>query len=294
LVDGLLEILEDADDPVAISRAAEVLGWRREQAATPRLIQLARDERAKGVQRAAIMALGRVGSEEAIDDIAQALDVPELGESASVALLLLGDRRGVNYHAQLLGRGDTTRGASPGEIVGRYGDPSFLLLLKGAVARDEEVARGALTGLGYLGDPRAAELLVDSTARPEARVAAVASSALEILTGHHEPPEVPDLRHRWKRAWSDMEKAFIPGVRYRYGRKLDPGVLIERLGADELLTRRSAYDELVITTGVQLPFDADGVWRLQVHHRLAWEQWWLEHRGDYQAGTWTFHGDVVS
>jgi HEAT repeat protein len=294
LVDGLLEILEDSDDPVALSRAAEVLGWRRERAAISQLTQLARDEAAKGVQRAAIMALGRIGGEEAIDDIVAALDVPELGEAASIALLLIGDRRGVNYHAQLLGRGDTTRGASPGEIVGRFGDPSFLLLLKGSVARDEEVARGALTGLGYLGDPRAAELLVDSTARPEARVAAVASSALEILTGHHEPHEVPDLRLRWKRAWARMEKAFIPGVRYRYGRKLDPGVLIERLGADELLTRRTAYDELVITTGVQLPFDADGAWRLQVHHRLAWQRWWLDHREDYTPGAWTFHGDVVS
>ncbi len=294
LVDGLLETLEDADDPVAVARAAEVLGWRRERAATERLLQLARDESAKGVQRAAIMALGRIGGAEAIDDIAAALEVPELGESASIALLLLGDRRGVDYHAQLLGRGDATRGASPGEIVGRYGDPSFLLLLKGSVARDEEVARGALMGLGYLGDPRAAELLVDSTARPEARVAAVASSALEILTGHHEPAEVPDLRLRWKKVWAKLEKAFIPGVRYRYGRKLDPGVLVERLGADELLTRRSAYDELVITTGVHLPFDADGAWRLQVHHRLAWETWWRDHRDAYTPGTWTFHGDVVS
>ena len=294
LVDGLLETLEEADDPVAVSRSAEVLGWRRERAAIPRLTQLAREERAKGVQRAAIVALGRIGGAEAIDDIVAALDVPELGESASIALLLLGDRRGVNYHAQLLGRGDTTRGASPGEIVGRYGDPSFLLLLKGSVARDEEVARGALTGLGYLGDPRAAELLVDSTARPEARVAAVASAALEILTGHHEPHEVPDLRLRWKRAWARMEKAFIPGQRYRYGRKLDPGVLIERLGADDLLTRRSAYDELVITTGAQFPFDADGAWRLQVHHRLGWERWWQDNRDHYIPGSWTFHGDVVS
>ena len=294
LVDGLLEILEQGQDPVAISRAAEVLGWRREQAATERLIQLSRDDTAKGVQRAAIMALGRVGCARAIDHIASALDVPELGESASIALLLLGDRRGVNYHAQLLGRGDATRGASPGEIVGRYGDPSFLLLLKGSVARDEEVARGALMGLGYLGDPRAAELLVDSTARPEARVAAVASSALEILTGHHEHPEVPDLRQRWKRVWAKLEKAFIPGVRYRYGRKLDPGVLIERLGADELLTRRAAYDELVITTGEPMPFDADGAWRLQVHHRINWERWWAEHRDAYTPGSWTFHGNVVS
>ena len=138
------------------------------------------------------------------------------------------------------------------------------------------------------------ELLIDSTSRPQARVAAVASSALEILTGHHEPPDAPDLRIRWKRAWHRMEQAFIPGVRYRYGVRLDPAVLIERLGANDLLGRRSSYDELVITTGVHLPFDADGAWRLQVHHRLAWESWWQENRGDFESGAWTFHGRVVS
>ncbi len=294
LVDGLMESLEQGDDPVARARAVEILGWRREQAAIPSLRKLANDESARVVQRAAIMALGRIGCREAIGEIAPSLDVPELGEPASIALLLLGDRQGVDYQAQLLGRGDTTRGASPGEIVGRYGDPSFLLLLRGSVARDQEVARGALQGLGYLGDPRGVPQLIDSTARPEARVAAVASSALEILTGHHEPSEAPDLRLRWKRFWEQQEKAFLPGVRYRYGRRLDPGVLIERLGADDLLARRSSYDELVIATGAHLPFDADGAWRLQVHHRIAWERWWQDNRERFPAGAWTFHGEIIT
>ncbi|MFH1469095.1 MAG: hypothetical protein ABIO70_32205 [Pseudomonadota bacterium] len=294
LVDGLLEVLEQGQDPVAVARAAEVVGWRRESVAAGRLVQLARASGAVGVQRAAITALGRIGWRAAVDDIVPALEQPELGEAASIALLLLGDRRGVFYHSELLVNGDPTRGASPGEIVGRYGDPTILLRLRGSVARDEELARGALLGLGYLGDVRGADTLIDATSRAEPRVAGMASAALEVLTGHHENPEVPDLKPRWRAWWEEHQRAFIPGLRYRWGRPLDPGVLIARLGADDLLARSSSYDELVITTGANLPFDADGAWRRQIHHRMAWAAWWRAHRGAFQPGTWTFHGEVVS
>jgi HEAT repeat protein len=294
LVDGLLEVLEQGQDPVAVARATEVLGWRRETAAADRLVQLVRAGGAMAVRRAAITALGRIGWHAAVEDILPALDQPELGEAASIALLLLGDRHGVFFHSELLVSGDPTRGASPGEIVGRYGDPALLLRLRGSVARDEELARGALQGLGYLGDVRGVDTLIDATSRPEPRVAGMASAALEVLTGHHENPEVPDLKPRWRAWWDENARAFIPGRRYRWGRLLDPGVLITRLGVDDLVARSSAYDELVITTGVQLPFDADGAWRRQVHHRMAWAAWWREHRGEFEPGAWTFHGKVVS
>jgi tetratricopeptide (TPR) repeat protein len=294
LVDGLLEVAEQGQDPVAVARAAEVLGWRRETAAAERLVQLVRAGGPMVVQRAAITALGRIGWCPAVDDITPALDQPETGEAASIALLLLGDRRGVFYHSELLVHGDPTRGASPGEIVGRYGDPALLLRLRGSVARDEELARGALQGLGYLGDVRGVDTLIDATSRPEPRVAGMASAALEVLTGHHETPEVPDLKQRWRAWWEENQRAFIPGRRYRWGRLLDPGVLITRLGVDDLVARSSAYDELVITTGAHLPFDADGAWRRQVHHRMAWAAWWRVHRGEYEPGAWTFHGKVVS
>ena len=65
------------------------------------------------------------------------------------------------------------------------------------------------------------------------------------------------------------------------------------LSHDDPLVRRSTYDELVISTGAQLPFDAEGPYRIQVSHRRAWEQWWQEYAPRFPNGRWTFHGEEI-
>jgi tetratricopeptide (TPR) repeat protein len=294
LVDGMLRIVEHGvETPVTVSRCAEILGWRRELKAVEVLRRLVAGERPKQVRRAAISALGRIGCLEAIDDILPCLDDVELCEAAAIALLLLGDRRGVNFHAQVLTRGDQTRGGSPGEIVGRYGDPSFLLLLLSTAESDEASSFGAMQGLGYLGDPRAVQRLIGLCGRKEARTIDVASGALEILTGHHEDVSEVHLKTRWERFWETAQTHFPAGSRYRFGQILDPGLLIDKLADDDLAARATAYDELVITTGQRLPFDADGAWRVQVHHREEWARWWTTQRSCFPSGRWTFHGRVT-
>ncbi|MBN1334993.1 MAG: HEAT repeat domain-containing protein [Deltaproteobacteria bacterium] len=294
LATGLLELVSNPGEPDVVARAVEVLGWRREPEAVAPLRTLLGGAAPELVRREAAVALGRIGADQAREDLLAALETPEVAEEAAVALLLLGDRRGLDHHAQALARGDTTRGGSPGEIVGRYGDPTYLLLLKAAAGREEALACGALLGLGFLGDLRAVEFLVDGTARPESRVVTIANTALEFLTGHAEgSPDAPDLHRNWKHWWEENREAFSPGLRYREGRVLDPGILVDRLAHDDPVVRRRAYDELVITTGVRLPFDVEGAWRVQVHHRTAWERWWREVRDAYPRGRWTFHGDVT-
>ena len=72
-----------------------------------------------------------------------------------------------------------------------------------------------------------------------------------------------------------------------------PALLIERLSHDDFTIRRASYDELVITSGINLPFDADGPWRVQVTHRSAWKDWWNENRDALPLGRWLFHGQIV-
>ena len=59
------------------------------------------------------------------------------------------------------------------------------------------------------------------------------------------------------------------------GLPMSPFTLIEDLEDDDRLVRSSAYDELVIVTGVRLPFD---VVVLGVFKRLKWlwKSWWQE------------------
>ena len=47
------------------------------------------------------------------------------------------------------------------------------------------------------------------------------------------------------------------------GLPMSPAQLITDLEEDDRLVRSSAYDELVIVTGVRLPFDVSGSWRVQ-------------------------------
>ena len=119
------------------------------------------------------------------------------------------------------------------------------------------------------------------------------SCACYAITGHHEDPEESLLRNRWGEWWEREGGRYQDGLRYRHGRLLDPGVLIERLAHDDAIVRRGTYDELVISTGHRLSFDAEGPWRVQVNHLRAWRAWWSEQKGRFPAGRWFFHGDVI-
>jgi len=121
----------------------------------------------------------------------------------------------------------------------------------------------------------------------------VASGALELLTGHHEDPEESLLRNRWVQWWESHGEHFEPGFRYRHGRLMDPGLLIDRMGHDDPMVRRATYDELVIASGCRKPFDAEGPYRVQLTHTAAWRAWWHENRDQFPSGRWTFHGDQV-
>ena len=74
---------------------------------------------------------------------------------------------------------------------------------------------------------------------------------------------------------------------------MEIGQLIERLKHDSHVVRQSAYDELVISTGVFLPFDVEGPWRVQQNHLLVWQKWWKQHSASYEMGCWYFHGEKI-
>ena len=78
------------------------------------------------------------------------------------------------------------------------------------------------------------------------------------------------------------------------GQLFDAAFLIRRMDHPDAWTRRTAYDELVITCGARLPFDADGPWRIQRAHLRAWKRWWSQHRADQPGGRWYLDGQQIS
>jgi hypothetical protein len=296
LVDGLLRCLETPSDypsPV-VAEAAEALGLRRERHAIPALVRLAAPAANPISRKAAITALGRIGDRTHVDMIAEALDSPALEEVAGLSLLMMGDRRGIDFHARALTENRRGLTGSPGEIVGRYGGPSHLLLLRNSASGCDEGSLGALLGLGLLGDPRAVPVLLKALDHRDRKVSDVANGALSIITGHQEEMDQPGWKSRWNLWWEQNEQMMSPGVRHRNGAVYDMSLLIDNMTHSDPWVRRTAYDELVITTGHTLPFDADGPWRTQQAHLRGWRHWWKEAQSWLQPGQWYLDGQTIT
>lgn len=295
LVDGLLRAVEN---PVglpgpSVAAAAELLGLRREPAAVKPLVKLASPGNKPVARAAAVAALGRIGNRAVTEAVAAALPEPTLAEAAALSLLMLGDRRGIDFHGRALLDQRRDLSGHPGEIVGRYGGPDHLLLLQSAAEGSDDRALGALQGLGLLGDPRGVPTLLDALHSRERRVVEVAAGALSILTGHEEDVDESGWRNRWLAWWDGHSGRFPDGVRHRMGKVFDFGLLLDRMEHADAWTRRTAYDELVIGSGVNLAFDAEGPWRLQQGHLRAWKDWWAKARHRHLAGRWFHDGKQI-
>lgn len=297
VVDGLLRTCEQASQHTAdaVAVAASVLGLRREASATPALLHLASEEANPIARRAAIVALGRIGQRQHVNRIAPALDHPALAEPAALALLMLGDRRGVDFHAEALSDEGRRLTNSPGELVGRHGGPEHLFVLYAAATRgNDDASLGALHGLGLLGDPRAVPTLLQCLDPRHPKRTEVASAALEVLTGHHESLDEAGAIRRWHNWWEEHETNFPVGIRHRDGKVFDMGILLSRMSSQDPWVRRTAYDELVIQTGQLLPFDVDGPWRVQRRHLTAWHTWWKNSRLRLPGGRWYLDGKIIT
>jgi HEAT repeat protein/tetratricopeptide (TPR) repeat protein len=296
LVDGLLRVIETPAKFTgpAVATSCEVLGLRRERASVGELQELVGPDANIKVRHAAVVALGRIGERGSIPVLVESLKEPRLAEPAALALLMLGDPQGLHFHREALAQGRTDLSGHPGEIVGRYGGPENLILLRTVAEAGGEMGLGALVGLGLLGDPRGVQTLLEYLKSRDTRSFEVAASALEVLTGHHEDVEEPGARQRWDDWWVAHAERFALGVRHRAGVPMDAGWLISRMEDVDPYTRRTAYDELVITTGVSLPFDAEGPWRLQQAHLREWRAWWQANQSRFPAGSWYLDGQGVS
>ena len=77
----------------------------------------------------------------------------------------------------------------------------------------------------------------------------------------------------------------------RNGQTYSLEFLVEQLGHDSPVVRLNCYDELVVASGAQLPFDGRGPWRTQVAQRKAWSIWLKKQ--DFKKGQKYFKGDPL-
>ena len=290
LIDELVDLLCPKETISALVIVATVVGQRRYTQSFNELVHLLGVQSDTVVQQSCLLALGRLGDDRGlscIDNVQEHLQCPEYW---ALSLLLLGDHSAITILVQQLENGLLGEHTRLGHLIGRYGGVSNLLLLKAMAYDNNPIRVSAIHGLGYIGDSRALPILLEMTGMRDRIASCAASHALELITGHHENTEDYLLKARWQ-AWLEENDQWVSGVRYRNGNIFSPSILIEGLQHDDRIVRMSSYDELVITTGVRLPFDVDGAWRVQKSQVLAWEQWWQE-QVDYPIGRWIFQGNV--
>ena len=211
-------------------------------------------------------------------------------EALALALLLLGERKGLDTLAQMIEGKQFLLTRLFGEMVGRFGDSSYFMMLQKAALQEGIIGMGALVGLGFLGNPRAIPLLLENLVHLNPQIVHLSAHALELITGHHENLDDSRLRRRWLDWWEDNKMNFESGLRYRYGNLFGPEILISCLRHDSLLIRQHSYDELVIATGVKMHFDYDGPFQIQQRQIQKWENWWEENKEDFPSGRWFFQG----
>ncbi|MGC6507900.1 MAG: hypothetical protein ACON4U_05750 [Myxococcota bacterium] len=291
LVEGLIETLRTDESGRHLLAIIEILGWRRENAAVTSLRQRLDASYSVTARRAALMALGRIGHESALEDVAECLDEPELLEVAALSLLLLGDWRGIDAMAQALHERPESTPYTYGELVGRYGGRNYFILLSQVARQDSSAAIGAILGLGYIGDMRAIPILLDQCTHRDPKRTQAASQALEVLTGHFEQSSDIMLRTRWEEWLMKNEGRLQRLGLMRNGQTYSLEFLVEQLGHDSPVVRLNCYDELVVASGAQLPFDGRGPWRTQVAQRKAWSIWLKKQ--DFKKGQKYFKGEPL-
>ena len=285
--DGLLEALEGGFDPEGMAAAAEVLdGGARSPPRRSCASCVARSTSLRSC--AAIVALGRVGDQSAVDVLLPLLDCPTWPVKSaprfccwvSGVVSMLGRRR---WHAA------SNAPRSLGEIVGRHGGPNYLLLLYRAVEAKARGVGAIMTRL--LREPRAVGRLIDVLAGRDPVRAQVASGALELITGHHEDPEESLLRNRWMTWWDrtgttsrkDSATAMVVATTLDFVERLRPRIpraahLVRRAGDLHGCPSRVRCGRAVSRAALALPRVGDVVGCSAAA---------------YPSGGWFFHGERI-
>lgn len=147
----------------------------------------------------------------------------------------------------------------------------------------------ALSALGILGFSQSVPMLIKHVNSRFKELCRASAEALHTITGaQFDDYNAGNGRHRrdcpcmspqqWETWWAEHGNKFSPNVRWRRGKVFSPGRCIQQM-ADPTLSckeRHWAYLELVIRTGQDFPFEADGLISEQRTAIEQWKLWWNE------------------
>jgi HEAT repeat protein len=182
---ALVLSLRDEDEAVRIA-AVEALGQLRDATATLPVVTLMRDDHRQTVQSAALAALGRIGTDEALAAIVEQLGRdPVQVANARAALVRAGPQAVAALVACLEGQPDAARANACATTLGDLGDRRGTRSLISAVERGVAAPSAALGALARIGDPEALSIALEhlNHRQYEVRVAAIAAASVLLDEG---------------------------------------------------------------------------------------------------------------
>ncbi|MDM8542947.1 hypothetical protein QUF90_17880 [Desulfococcaceae bacterium HSG9] len=321
-----IRLLSEGDAKL-VSIVAKLIGYQRMSASEELLLTLPKSD--PDALPAILWAIGRIPDLQDVQSLSKYIHHQDarICSASALALLRSGEKLAIN---DCLRYAETDNW--PLLPLGLGGGASAVPVLL-EIASGDKVSADCLTALGLLGDISAADTLLNYLDNTElAESAALALNLITGAELYEEifipeeidedelfdeeleklkkgeslypPGEEPGTTisrlsqkpEDWYDWGEENESLLSPGIRYRNGKPYSPACLLENLTSEKSTrqVRQSAYEELVIRYGLDVPFETDMfvVWQKQALAKYA-EQ--IEANPDYfEAGQWYFAGRLIS
>lgn len=182
----ILSLRDPAND--VRTDALTSLGLLADPSAVPALIPLTDPQQPAEVRRAALEALGRIGTARSLEVLVKALERDEPGRSPARDALVASGPRALPVLVGVLGAPASERSASfAAEALGQLGARETREPIVAALRRGVLPAAAALRALRGLADPASVQVVLELIADRSASVRAEARATLEVLLEPHQP-----------------------------------------------------------------------------------------------------------
>jgi len=100
----------------------------------------------------------------------------------------------------------------------------------------------------------------------------------------------------WRKWWVENKSHFNPAIRYRNGKPYSPACLLENLESEKSprIVRQMAYEEFVISYGIDFPFETDMLVSQQKQTIAKYSEWIKANNSRFREGEWYFSGKLMT
>ncbi len=209
-------------------------------------------------------------------------------EKLVLASLQLGSVAGLN-HARAACQSESTVTENLPLYIALAGDRTDLNLLINTLSFKKHNTT-VVEGFGVIGDVKVLPILIEKLKTEDENLKSKVVYSLELITGaglteeqvvEDEVVEVNTTSpEQWSEWWQANQNRFDSKKRWRRGKPFTLGGCIEEMKDPKrkYCERQRAYLELIIRSGVHIPFEADWFIPKQQEAIEKWEEWWEENK----------------